>query len=161
MISAPVTTPALPLPPGTPPPAPPTAPVMNPFYLSYRFTRFCRIVQNFGISGGDNIRDDGSSGESIYGMVYRDENFDIMHDSRYLLTATKPGNTPHTNNSQFMITLAPLPWLDYRYQVFGRVRSTSRSVVDYIEFFAGTTDWDKKEEPLYEVRIKQCSLTPI
>jgi cyclophilin family peptidyl-prolyl cis-trans isomerase len=144
-----------------PPPPPPVAPVMNPFYLNYKNTRFFRIVKNLGIYGGDNIKDDGTSGESIYGMVFRDENFNVMHDSRYLLTATKPVNTPHTNNSQFMITLAPLPWLDYRYQVFGRVRSTSRSVIDYMEFFAGTTDWDKKEEPFYEIRIKQCSLTQI
>ena len=99
VIAMPVTTPAIPLPPGTPPPAPPVAPVMNPFYLSYRFTRFFRVVKNLGIYGGDVIRDDGTSGESIYGMVYRDENYDVMHDSRYLLTATKPGNTPHTNNS--------------------------------------------------------------
>ena len=156
--------PPVPPPPNIPPPPPtppPVAPVMNPFYLNYRFTRFFRIVKSLGIYGGDVIRDDGTSGESIYGMVFRDENFDIMHDSRYLLTATKPGNTPHTNNSQFMITLAPLPWLDYRYQVFGRVRSTSRAVVDYLEFFAGTTDWDRMEEPFYEVRIKRCSLTPI
>lgn len=103
--------PNIPPPPPTPPPV---APVMDPFYLNYRFTRFFRIVKSLGIYGGDVIRDDGSSGESIYGMVFRDENFNIMHDSRYLLTASKPGITPHTNNSQFMITLAPLPWLDYR-----------------------------------------------
>jgi hypothetical protein len=58
-----------------------------------------------------------------------------------------------------MITLAPLPWADYRYQVFGRVRTTSRALVDYIEFFTGTSDWDKLEAPFYEVRIKRCSLT--
>jgi len=120
---------------------------MNPFYLNYRYTSFFRVVKNLGIFGGDVIKNDGSSGESIYGMVFRDENFGIMHDQRYLLTATKPGNTEHTTNSQFMITLAPLPWADYRFQVFGRVRSTSRSVIDYIEFFTGTTDWDKVEPP--------------
>ncbi len=99
MIPVPIPPPAIPPPPGTPPPAPPVAPVMNPFYLNYQYTRFFRVVKNLGIYGGDVIRDDGTSGESIYGMVFRDENYDIMHDSRYLLTATKPGNTPHTNNS--------------------------------------------------------------
>ena len=111
MIPAPAPPPV----PGVPPPPAPVPAVLNPFYLSYKYTNFYRIVKNLGIYGGDNIRNDGTSGESVYGMVYRDENFDIMHDSRYLITATKPGNTPHTNNSQFMITLAPLPWLDYRY----------------------------------------------
>jgi cyclophilin family peptidyl-prolyl cis-trans isomerase len=112
-----------------------------------------------GIFGGDVIRDDGTSGESIYGMVFRDENYTIMHDQRYLLSATKPHNTPHTTNSQFMITLAPLPWLDYKYQVFGRVRSTSRALVDYIEFFGGTSDWDRKETPFFNIKIKNCYLT--
>lgn len=149
--TVPATIPAVPPPPTPPPapspPSPPAAP--KPFYINYKFTSFYRVVKNLGIYGGDVIRDDGTSGESIYGMTFRDENYNIMHDSRYLLTATKPRNTPHTNNSQFMITLSPLPWLDYRYQVFGRVRSTSRAVVDYIEFFAGTTDWDKREPPFY------------
>ncbi len=85
--------------PPTPPAVPPTAPVLNPFYLSYKFTRFFRVVKNLGIYGGDVIKDDGSSGESIYGMVFRDESYDIMHDSRYLISATKPRITPHTNNS--------------------------------------------------------------
>ena len=97
------------------------------------------------------INNDGTSGESIYGMVFRDENYTIMHDSRYLVTATKPINTPHTNNSQFMITLGSLPFLDYRYQVFGRVNALSRTLVDYIEFFAGTANWDMIETPFYNV----------
>ena len=92
-------------------------------------------------------------------MVFRDENYTIMHDQRYLLSATKPLNTAHTTNSQFMITLSSLPWLDYKYQVFGRVRSTSRALVDYIEFFGGTSDWDKKEPPFFDIRIKNCYLT--
>ena len=116
-------------------------------------------MKNLGIFGGDIINNDGTSGESMYGMVFRDENYTIEHDSRYLLTAIKPKNRPHTNNSQFMITLSPLPFFDYRYQVFGRVRSTSRSLVDYIEFFAGTSDWDRIEPTLYDVRIKNCYLT--
>ncbi|TNV75808.1 hypothetical protein FGO68_gene17652 [Halteria grandinella] len=127
--------------------------------LDYKGSKLFRVVKNLGIFGGDIIKNDGTSGESIYGMVFRDENFAIMHDSRYLISATKPLNTPHTTNSQFMITLGALPWLDFRYQVFGRIRSTSRSLVDYIEFFAGTTDWDKKELPFYDVRIKNCYLT--
>ena len=54
------------------------------------------------------INNDGSSGETMYGMVFRDENYTIMHDSRYLVSLTKPKNRPHTNNSQFMITLSPV-----------------------------------------------------
>ena len=102
-----------------------------------------------GIFGGDIIKNDGSSGETIFGMTFRDENYTIMHDQRYLVSETKPANTPHTNNSQFMITLSSLPWLDYKYQVFGRVDTSSMALVDYIEFFAGTANWDKIEAPFY------------
>lgn len=72
-------------------------------------------MKSYGIFGGDVINNDGSGGESIFGMVFRDESYDISHDARYLLTMTKPGSTPHTNNSQFMITLSPLTWLDYKF----------------------------------------------
>ena len=58
-----------------------------------------------------------------------------------------------------MFTLGPQPYLDYRYQVFGRVRASSWPLIDYIEFFAGTNAWDKMEAPLYNVNIINCYLT--
>ena len=117
------------------------------------------MVQEFGIFGGDVINNDGTSGETIYGMVFRDENYTIMHDQKYLLSLTKPGKREHTNNSQFMITLSALPFLDYKYQVFGRVDALSMALIDYIEFFAGTKAWDKIEPPVYNVKITGCQLT--
>ena len=50
------------------------------------------------------INNDGTSGESIYGMVFKDENFTIQH-AKYMLSMVKPRNIDDTNNSQFMITL--------------------------------------------------------
>jgi peptidylprolyl isomerase len=79
------------------------------------------------------LYDNGKGGESIYGMVYRDENFTITHDSKYLVTLTRPRSTPHTTNSQFMITLAPLKWLDDRYQVIGYVSPKSTGFIDTLE----------------------------
>ena len=58
-----------------------------------------------------------------------------------------------------MITLSAVPFLDYKYQVFGRVDSVSMALIDYIEFFAGTKSWDKVEAPIYNVRITDCRLT--
>ena len=57
-----------------------------------------------------------------------------------------------------MITLSSLPFLDYKYQVFGRVDTVSVALVDYIEFFAGTKAWDTVEQPFYDVRITACQL---
>ena len=67
--------------------------------LSYLNSKFFRVVKTFGIFGGDIIENDGSSGETIYGMTFRDENYAIMHDSKYLLSLTKPNKREHTNNS--------------------------------------------------------------
>lgn len=78
--------------------------------LTYLNKKFFRIVKSLGLYGGDVIKNDGTSGESIYGMCYRDESYDISHDAPYLLSMTKPASTPHTTNSQFMITLSPLIW---------------------------------------------------
>jgi len=61
---------------------------------------------------GDIINGDGTSGESIYGMVYRDENMTVTHDCPYLLSMVKNNAVKHTNNSKFMITSRPLTWLD-------------------------------------------------
>eukprot|EP00347_Sterkiella_histriomuscorum_P008720 403344013 len=126
--------------------------------MTYQASKLFRIVKSYGIFGGDFIKNDGTSGESIYGMVYRDESYLIAHDARYLLTATKPGSTPHTSNSQFMITLSPLKWVDDRYQVFGRVNATSYELIDQIEKVAGTEAWDKKESPLQTITITGCRL---
>ena len=105
------------------------------------------------------INNDGTGGESIYGMVFRDENMTISHDSRYLVTMVKTKGRPHTNNSQFMITLAPQLWLDNRQVVVGRVMpGTSRDLVDYIEANYATTSLSLMEVPLATIRISACAI---
>ena len=67
--------------------------------LDFKTTKIFKIIRGLGVFGGDIIKNDGTGGESIYGMVYKDENFTISHDSRFLMTTVKPRGTPHTNNS--------------------------------------------------------------
>ena len=41
--------------------------------MTYVGTTFFRVVSTFGMFGGDTVNNDGSNGESIYGMVMPDE----------------------------------------------------------------------------------------
>ncbi len=100
--------------------------------MALKGSKFFRIVNNFGIFGGDVVTNTGSNGESIYGMCFEDEYLRLTHDSPYLVTTVKPGSTPDTNNSQFMITLSQLKFLDHRYEIFGRLRNTSFALADKI-----------------------------
>ena len=49
--------------------------------ISYRGTRFHRILPGLIFQGGDIAKGDGSGQISIYGDTFPDENFDIPHDS--------------------------------------------------------------------------------
>ena len=88
-------------------------------YESYFQTPIHKIIPNYVVQGGDITRGDGRGGYSIYGKYFEDENFRAKHKIEGLLSMANKG--PNTNNSQFMITLYPLPWLDGKHVVFGRV----------------------------------------
>lgn len=109
-----------------------------------------RIVQGMCIQGGDFVCNDGEGGESVYGDVYKDENFTMNHDAPYLLSSANAG--PDTNSSQFFITLAAAPSLDGKHCAFGRVVEGSE-VVDRI----GQMEVDEDTEaPLRRVAIVDC-----
>lgn len=47
--------------------------------LHYKGIPFHRIIPGFMIQGGDTVYGNGRGNESIYGGVFRDENFKIKH----------------------------------------------------------------------------------
>lgn len=70
------------------------------------------------MQGGDISSGAGDGGCSIYGNVFGDESFAVkLHEAGILAMAN---DGPHTNGSQFLVTLAPQPWLNHKVVGFGR-----------------------------------------
>ncbi|KRY78524.1 Peptidyl-prolyl cis-trans isomerase 1 [Trichinella pseudospiralis] len=118
--------------------------------LHYKNCIFHRVIKKFMIQGGDFTAGNGTGGESIYGGMFADENFQLKHDEPYKLCMANRGRD--TNGSQFFITLRAAPHLDNQHVVFGRVVS-GHDVVNEIEALKVE---QKTHRPLQDVVIVNC-----
>jgi len=119
--------------------------------LHYKGSMIHKVWNNGFIQGGDIELQNGKGGYSIYGKYFEDENYVLKHDKAGLLGMAGNG-TKHTNNSQFYVTMLPLPSYDNKFVVFGRVVDGFR-VIKLINKLASNGT-----KPEYEVKVYDCGL---
>uniref|UniRef100_A0A5B7BM10 peptidylprolyl isomerase n=1 Tax=Davidia involucrata TaxID=16924 RepID=A0A5B7BM10_DAVIN len=121
--------------------------------LHFKGSCFHRIIKGFMIQGGDITAGNGTGGESIYGLNFEDENFELKHERKGMLSMANSG--PNTNGSQFFITTTRTPHLDGKHVVFGKAIK-GMGVVRSIEH-VNTGD---SEYPILDVIIVDCGEIP-
>ncbi|KAL8138408.1 hypothetical protein V2J09_004409 [Rumex salicifolius] len=119
-----------------------------PFH--YKGVRFHQILKGLMILGGDISSGNGTGGESIYGLTFADENFQLKHERKGMLSMVNTG--PDTNGSQFLITTTQAHHLDGKNVVFGRVIK-GLGVIRSMEHFVNESD-------LLDIVIADCGEIP-
>lgn len=110
----------------------------------YDRTIFHRVIKSFLVQGGDPTGT-GTGGESIYGSLFADEFHSRLRFNHRGLVACANAGSPHSNGSQFFITLDRCDWLDRKNTIFGKV--TGDSIYNLLRL--GDVETDKDDRPLY------------
>ncbi|XP_078167890.1 cyclophilin-like peptidyl-prolyl cis-trans isomerase family protein [Carex rostrata] len=114
----------------------------------YDRTIFHRVIKSFLVQGGDPTGS-GTGGESIYGSPFADEFHSRLRFNHRGLVACANAGTPHSNGSQFFMTLDRCEWLDKKSTIFGKV--TGDSIYNLLRL--GEVDSDKDDRPLQPPKI--------
>ena len=112
---------------------------------------FHRVIRGFMIQSGDPTGT-GRGGDSIWHKPFKNEYApNIVFDRPGILAMANAG--PNTNRSQFFITVAPAPWLNGGYTIFGTVKEGMRTVYNISKVAT-----DRRNRPLKPVRIVHITI---
>ena len=112
---------------------------------------FHRVIPEFMIQGGDQL----GTGTGNVGYSFKDEfSPDLKFDKPGRLAMANAG--PNTNGAQFFITVAPTPWLNQHYTIFGDVVE-GQDVADAIS----RAPRDSNDKPGTPVEMKKVSVVEV
>lgn len=123
--------------------------------LSYKNSPIHRVVPDFLIQMGDIVKGDGTSGTSIYGPKFNDEEFIISHKAPGIVSMANYG--PDTNASQFFILLTKARWLDKKHVAFGKVIQG----FDVVEKVGNVPVKPNTAIPERKIKIVDCGLNDL
>ena len=115
----------------------------------YDGTQFHRVIDDFMIQGGSP----NGMGNDHPGFYFDNEiHPELKHDGPGVLSMARLAQ-PHTNGSQFFVTLKATPWLDGGYSVFGKVIEGMETVAAIGKTETDGTDRPVRDEKLHSVQI--------
>lgn len=120
--------------------------------LNYMNCPFHRLVPGGWIQTGDIVDGSGKNSKSVFGEFFEDESFSVeFGESRGgIVGYSNPG--PHSNGSQFFITLGPCDWMNCTKVGFGRLLQG----YDILKKLNGAPS--KNQRPSPNIYIGSCGL---